>query len=223
MNSESVHLIATDPPFNKNKDFHATPDSLAAGAQFQDRWSWRDDTHDDWLIEIQRDHPEVWTVITTAKTVYGDGMAAFLCWMGVRLLECHRVLKDTGSLYLHCDPTASHYLKLLMNAIFGKVNFRNEIVWHYGQRTSFLGKHLSRKHDCILFYAASPTSTVHRVSEPWTKKEFLQHRHDVKKDASGSLQILSDGGNPGTRYGRAANDVLKAGKPLDDVWNIPNS
>ena len=60
MNSGTVDLIATDPPFNKSRDFHATPDSLAAGASFQDRWSWRDDIHDDWLIEIMRDHPEVW-------------------------------------------------------------------------------------------------------------------------------------------------------------------
>ena len=80
MNSESVHLIATDPPFSKSRDFHATPDSLACGARFQDRWSWRDDIHDDWLTGIQRDHPEVWSVIDTAKKVYGDDMAAFLCF-----------------------------------------------------------------------------------------------------------------------------------------------
>ena len=90
MDNETVHLIATDPPFNKNRDFHATPDSLAKGAQFQDRWSWQDDLHDDWLIAIMRDEPEVWQVITAAKTVYGDDMAAFLCWMAVRLLEMHR-------------------------------------------------------------------------------------------------------------------------------------
>ena len=63
MNSGTIDLIATDPPFNKNRDFHAIPDSLASGASFQDRWSWRDDLHDDWLIQIQRDQPEVWRVI----------------------------------------------------------------------------------------------------------------------------------------------------------------
>ena len=78
MNSETVHLIATDPPFNKSRDFHATPDSLTRGASFQDRWSWRDDIHDEWLLEIQRDHPDVWSVINTAKRVYGDDMGAFL-------------------------------------------------------------------------------------------------------------------------------------------------
>ena len=78
MNSESVHLIATDPPFNKNKDFHAAPDSLAAGAAFQDRWSWIDDIHDNWLIQIQSGEPEVWSVITVAKMAYGYDMAASL-------------------------------------------------------------------------------------------------------------------------------------------------
>ena len=129
MNSSTVDLISTDPPFNKSRDFHATPDSLAAGAQFQDRWSWQDDIHDDWLIAIQRDEPEVWHVITAAKEVYGDDMAAFLCWLGVRLLEMHRVLTDDGSLYLHCDATASHYIKTLLDAVFKQRQFRSEIVW----------------------------------------------------------------------------------------------
>ena len=123
MDSNSVHLIATDPPFNKSRDFHATPGSLASGASFQDRWSWIEDIHDEWLIEIQRDHPEVWSVMTSTKEVYGDDMAAFLCWMGVRLLEVRRVLREDGSMYLHCDHTASHYLKALMDAIFGRRNF----------------------------------------------------------------------------------------------------
>ena len=70
MNSETVDLVATDPPFNKSRDFHATPDSLASGAQFHDRWSWRDDIHDDWLIAIQRDEPEIWQIVSTAKAVY---------------------------------------------------------------------------------------------------------------------------------------------------------
>ena len=120
------------PPFNKGRDFHATPDSLAAGAKFQDRWSWERDVHDDWLDQLQDDHPAVWAVIDWSRMTYGDDMGAFLCFMAVRLLEMHRVLKQTGSLYLHCDPTASHYLKTLLDAVFGKRNFRNEIIWYYG-------------------------------------------------------------------------------------------
>ena len=90
MNSETVHLIATDPPFNKNRDFHATPDSLAKGARFSDRWSWERDVHEEWTDNIKDDWPAVWEVIDAARAAYGDDMGAFLCWLGVRLMEMHR-------------------------------------------------------------------------------------------------------------------------------------
>lgn len=162
MNSETVHLIATDPPFNKNRDFHATPDSLASGARFQDRWSWRDDIHDDWLISIQRDYTEAWLVISTAKQVYGDDMGAFLCWLGVRLLEMHRVLRGDGSLYLHIDHTAHAWVKALMDAIFGRENFRNEIVWAYTGPGSPKMRQFNRKHDTLLWYAKGAEWTFNR-------------------------------------------------------------
>ena len=151
MNSESVDLIATDPPFNKGKDFHATPDSLAAGAKFQDRWSWERDVHEEWTDQITDDHPAVWAVVDWSRMTYGNDMGAFLCFMAVRLLEMKRVLKSTGSIYLHCDPTASHYLKTLMDAIFGWRNFQNELIWAYswGFRTD---KRWNKKHDVLLFY-----------------------------------------------------------------------
>ena len=94
INSETVHLIATNPPFNKGRDFHATPDSLSRGASFQDRWSWRDDVHDEWLDSIQEDYDEVWRVIDASRRSYGNDLAAFLCFMAVRLIEMHRVLVD---------------------------------------------------------------------------------------------------------------------------------
>ena len=165
MNSNSVHLIATDPPFNKNRDFHATPDSLASGASFQDRWSWRRDIHDEWLIEIQRDHPEVWSVITTAKQVWGDGMGAFLCWMGVRLLEMHRVLRDDGSLYLHIDHTAHAYVKTLLDAIFGSANFQNDIVWKRSGGKSD-AKRWGVTTDRLLFYTKSDMFTWNQQYQP---------------------------------------------------------
>ena len=137
MNSDTVDLIATDPPFNKGRDFHATPDSLAAGASFQDRWKWDEEAHPRFTdalknkAEKKKEYARVWTVIQSARASWGNDMGAFLCFMGVRLMEMHRVLKDTGSIYLHCDPTASHYLKGLMDAVFGRKQFRNEIVWAY--------------------------------------------------------------------------------------------
>ena len=166
MNSESVDLIATDPPFKKGRDFHATPESLAAGAKFQDRWSWEHDVQPAWLDKIKDDYPAVWEVIDAANAVYmrktkknlkrprdevGSDMGAFLCFMAVRLLEMHRVLKPTGSIYLHCDHTASHYLKTIMDAVFGQKKFVNEIIWCYN--VGGKGKKWwARKHDVLLFY-----------------------------------------------------------------------
>ncbi|MYH76447.1 MAG: site-specific DNA-methyltransferase [Acidimicrobiaceae bacterium] len=131
MNTATIDLIATDPPFNKGKDFHATPDSLAKGGKFQDRWRWDDDVEGEWIDQLQDDWPNVWRIIAAARGSWGDDLGAFLCFMAVRLLEMHRVLKSTGTLYLHCDPTAGHYLKSLLDAIFGRKQFRNEIIWCY--------------------------------------------------------------------------------------------
>ena len=155
MNSESVDLIATDPPFNKGRDFHATPDSLAAGAKFQDRWSWERDVHEEWADQITDDYPRLMEAIESARYAHSDGMGAFMCFMAVRLLEMRRVLKPTGSIYLHCDPTASHYLKAVMDAVFGWKNFRNEIVWSY--KTGGVSKRwFARKHDIVFSFAKTP-------------------------------------------------------------------
>ena len=120
LNSGSVDLIATDPPFNKGRDFHATPDSLASGAKFQDRWRWEDDVQPEWVEQIETDWPGVHAVINTARTASGEDMAAFLCFLGVRLIEMRRVLKDTGSIYVHCDDTANYWIRALMDGVFGR-------------------------------------------------------------------------------------------------------
>ena len=169
MNSGTVHLVATDPPFNKSRDFHATPDTLAAGARFEDRWSWEHDVHEEWQDSIIDDWPDVWEVITVARAVYGDGMAAFLCWQGVRLMEMHRVLRDDGSLYLQCDPTASHYLKLLLDAIFGWRHHRNEIIW---KRTWAHNdpRQYGRITDTLLFYTKSKKYTWNTQYTPYSEE-----------------------------------------------------
>jgi len=158
MNSESVDLIATDPPFNKGRDFHATPDSLAAGAKFQDRWSWERDVHDDWVDQIRDDWPKLMEAIESARFAHSDGMGAYMCFMAVRLLEMRHVLRSNGTIYLHCDPTASHYLKAVMDAIFGHRNFRNEIVWCY-RGGGVPRKDFAKKHDLILRYAKGKAVT----------------------------------------------------------------
>lgn len=161
MNSRTVDLIATDPPFNKGKDFYATPESLAEGASFQDRWRWEEDVHTEWVDGIRDDYPAVMNVIETARKTSGDDMGAFLCFMAVRLLEMHRILKTTGSLYLHCDPTASHYLRTLLDAIFGRKQFVNELVWYY-KNASRGKKQFAKSHENLLWYSKSSDYTFER-------------------------------------------------------------
>ena len=182
MNSESVDLIATDPPFNKGRDFHATPDSLASGAKFQDRWSWEQDVHPEWVDQITDDFPNIMQVISLSRLSYGDDMGAFLCFMAVRLLEMRRVLKPTGSIYLHCDPTASHYLKVLMDAIFGVNNFKNEIVWCYKSGGSNPRKYFSKKHDLIFWYSKSKKYSFNKQEEKSYNRDYKPYRFSGIKE-----------------------------------------
>ena len=202
MNSGTVHLIATDPPFNKNKDFHATPDSLADGGSFHDRWSWQNHLQPEWLSSISQDYPEVWKVIMAGKDVWGDDMGAFLCWLGVRLLEMRRILRDDGSIYLHIDHTAHAWVKCLMDAVFGRRNFRNEIVWCYSGG-GIPKKDYPRKHDTILRYTKS---------RDWT---FTVERKPYKENTQ-QVGIHST-------YSGADNAIdLERGTPVTDWWtDIP--
>ena len=131
LDSDSIDLIATDPPFNKGVPAFTGTTKAGQNVEFKDVWNWDEDVHVNWINDLRQRHPSLFNVIHYANAAAGDDMGAFLCWMAVRVLEMHRVLKPTGSIYLHCDPTASHYLKAMMDAIFGRKNFRNEIVWCY--------------------------------------------------------------------------------------------
>ena len=173
MNSETVHLIATDPPFNKNKDFHATPDSLSGGAKFKDRWDWEQDVHESWIDQIHDNWPATEAVIASARQAYGGDMAAFLCWLGVRLMEMRRILRKDGSIYLHIDHTAHAYVKALMDSIFGARNFRNEIVWCYSGG-GVPKRDFPRKHDTLLRYAKTNDYVFHVE-----RKSYKQNTQDV--------------------------------------------
>ena len=161
LDSDSIDLIATDPPFNKGVPTFEGTTKAGQNVEFKDVWTW-DDVHVEWTNTIADEHPSLFNVILYANATAGDDMGAFLCWMAVRMLEMHRVLKPTGSIYLHCDPTASHYLKAMMDAIFGRKNFRNEVVWHYGGRGGkATARQFPRNHDIILFYSKNVGSHVH--------------------------------------------------------------
>ena len=139
MNSASIDLIYLDPPFNSNRNYAAPIGSQAAGAAFKDTWTLSDIDEAE-HGELAEQAPSLHTVIQAAREVHGKGMQSYLIMMSTRLLEMGRILKDTGNIYLHCDPTASHYLKLVMDAVFEKKNFRNEVVWHYSGWNARLSK-----------------------------------------------------------------------------------
>ena len=169
--AESIHLIATDPPFNTGREISTDSHRPAANAQFKDQWSWERDVDPEWPPHLAEACPTALSVIETSRATYGDDMATFLCFMAIRLIEMRRILKDDGSIYVHCDPTSSHYLKQLMDAIFGVANFRNEIIWAYGLGGSS-PKRFSRKHDVILFYTKSNRYTFNKPQTPATSQKL---------------------------------------------------
>ena len=155
INSESIDLIYLDPPFNSNKNYEAPVGSKAAGAAFKDTWH-LSDLDVAWMGLIADEQPAVAHTLKAAGFSHGKGMQSYLTMMAVRLLEMHRVLKDTGSIYLHCDPTASHYLKQLMDSIFGVAYYRNEIVWRRNESGAKGSQHSAMSWgsnvDSLLFY-----------------------------------------------------------------------
>ena len=189
-------------------------------ARFKDRWRWDKDVHEEWTDSIQDDWPAVWEVIDMANRTwhpkrvqlksgdyaYRSGMGAFLCWLGVRLMEMRRVLREDGSIYLHIDHTAHAYVKCLMDAIFGWKNFRNEIVWCY-TGPSNTKRWFPRKHDTILFYTKSEkwffNSDAVRI--PY-KQLNIQHRQ------------VGGGGIGGKLTPDNVDRYRRKGKMPEDYW-----
>ena len=166
IDSSTVDLIYLDPPFNKKKSFVSPIGSSAEGTEFKD-YLREEDVKEEWLRLIEDHQPILHNYLQSISQVGDKSNKHYLCYMAVRLLEMHRILKDTGSIYLHCDPTMSHYLKLLLDCVFGEKNFRNEIVWCYGLGGSSK-KTFSTKHDTVLFYTKSSTYTFHKPQVPAT-------------------------------------------------------
>lgn len=219
--SESVDLIYLDPPFNSSQDYNVLyrertgePSSAQIKA-FSDTWTW-DDSAAHALYELNTSSSiaprKLVLLLDTLQELLGhSAMFAYLTMMSVRLVELHRILKPTGSFFLHCDPTASHYLKLILDSLFAPTRFKNEIIWHY-RRWPAKAQRLQRMHDVVLFYSKShkdnrfnvllePLSegTLHR----WKgKKSFVEYQ-DEKRLVTKMTQESSPG------------------SPMDDVWDIP--
>ena len=182
INSECVDLIYLDPPFNSNRTYAAPLDSEARGAEFDDVWT-LDDMKEEWIDEIEYRLPALFHLINGARLSHGESMAGYLTFMSIRLLELHRVLKTTGSIYLHCDDTAGHYLQSVMDAVFGANNYRAQISW---QRTSAHNdsRNFGRVRDIILFYSRQPRINSNEVRVPLDDDYVGQfYRHEDERGA----------------------------------------
>ena len=194
-----VDLIYIDPPFDSKADYRTKVN--IPGVELEQKPT---------VIE-QFAYSDTWS----------DGTASYLAMITPRLVLMRELLADTGSIYVHLDWHVGHYVKLLLDDVFGKSKFRNEIIWHYGQRTEPRDKQFDRKHDAIYFYSKSDTAQLFENTETWTREEFIEHRHDVMIDDEGREYILTDGGKGKERYRRYVDEVIQRGKPLDSVWQIP--
>lgn len=226
--SESIDLIYLDPPFNSNAVYNVSfANAGDAGAQiqaFDDTWRWTNETsatydflvHDGGLPELAAE------ALSAVRSLARESpLTAYMVAMSSRLVELHRVLKETGSLYLHCDPTASHYLKIMLDAIFGPTQFRNEIIW---RRT---GAHSPRKsfgplHDVILFYSKSDSYYFRPLVLPYTRQHVNKR---YTEDVDGRWKFTS-GGNVLTGAGASQGESGQPWRGVDPSaknrhWAVP--
>jgi len=226
--TESVDLIYLDPPFNSNASYNVLfkgPSGNESAAQieaFDDTWQWGEEAAAAYQEVMRSGNGNAAEMLRAMRTFLGDNaMMAYLTMMAVRLLELHRVLKPTGSLYLHCDPTASHYLKILLDAVFGAVNYRNEVIW---KRTS---SHPSAKrwgpvHDVIHFVSKGKKFTWNQQYAAYDT-DYLQTFFDMQDD-DGRRWKRSDLTGAGVRRGETGKpwrgiDITAKGRH----WGNPPS
>ncbi|MDR1360805.1 MAG: HNH endonuclease [Rickettsiales bacterium] len=201
MNSQSVDLIYLDPPFNSKRTYSAPIGTKAAGASFKDMWTWKD-IDESYLETLADKYPEMATYIASVGSSHSKAMMAYLTYMAQRIIEMYRILKDTGSLFLHCDPTASHYLKQLLDIVFGKQNFMNEIIWYY-KNASRGKKKFAKSHDVIFWYSKD-------------NSKYTFYRDDIL--------VPFESGMTEWRYSRGgqAGKEMPKGKTPDDVFVLPS-
>ena len=163
INTDAVDFVYLDPPRNSGRTHSASSKSMAAGVSYDDTWSERD-IRQEWTEEIGVRGPDALLAINAAKVLQGAGMAGYLTFMTVRLLELRRVLKPSGSIYLQCDPHTVHYLRAVMDAIFGSENFKNEVSWRRDRLVAG-NRRWAWHHDTILFYAGPHKHRWHRLNQ----------------------------------------------------------
>lgn len=172
INSNSVDMIYLDPPFNSKRMFSAPVGSKAAGSSFNDMWKWQD-VDEEYLESLISDYPYLVHFIQSIGHIHGKAMMSYITYMTQRIIEMKRILKKDGSFYLHCDSTASHYLKVVCDRIFGHNYFRNEITWKRTFAHGLSSKHFPKISDKILFYSSK--------NHTWNP-QFRPHDEDYIKN-----------------------------------------
>ncbi len=207
--NESVDLVYLDPPFNSKANYNIlfkSPEGQDSDAQieaFEDTWHWTDEAESAFDDVMKSGNTKAFDLLNAMRSFLGENdMMAYLAMMAVRLIELHRVLKPTGSLYLHCDPTASHYLKLLLDGVFGAPNFKNEFVWkrssahNDGKQGS---KRAGRIHDIIFFYTKTNEwvwNTVYQeYDEDYLLSEYKRATDDGRAYKETDLTAAKPGGD----------------------------
>jgi adenine specific DNA methylase Mod len=216
---EAVDLIYLDPPFNSKRDYNLlfkTPkghDSDAQITAFEDSWHWGEQAEREYSEILRQSNTVVSELMPALRSILGENdMMAYLVMMANRLLELHRVLKDTGSLYLHCDPTASHYLKLVLDGVFGQSNFCNEIVWkraetvkgNFGQgRKSF-----DTNTDSIFFYRKTEANKFQPPFNAYTDEYIEQFYKYAEPETGRRYRLISMIGPGGAAKGNPSYEVM---------------
>jgi DNA modification methylase len=216
---ESIDLIYLDPPFNSNADYNVlfkTPKGQRSHAQieaFEDTWHWTDQAEKEFAEIFAQSNTDLAEVVRSLRQFLGENdMMAYLVMMANRLLQLHRVLKTTGSLYLHCDPTASHYLKIVLDGVFGPENFRNEICWkraetvkgNFGQGSKFF----DRNTDSILFYAKSDEQIFNTQFMPYRKEYIDDFFRFFEPGTKRRYRLISMTGPGGAAKGNPEYEVM---------------
>ncbi len=227
---ESVDLVYLDPPFNSKASYNLlfkSPTGEQSAAQteaFDDTWHWGDESEHAFDEVMRGSNAQASELLRSLRAFLKENdLMAYLCMMAIRLVELHRVLKPTGSIYLHCDPTASHYLKILLDSIFGTRNFRNEVVWDYSFRLMDLPHFFNRKHDILLFYAKSKEAIFNMPKTEWTRDDIVRTRkQEIHTDADGEEWIWMPGGKGHSKNKlKKISDIIAEGKAISDVWQMP--
>ena len=188
------------------------PDS-ENNAKFQDIWRWENDVHEDWVSRIEDDYPALAAVIDSTRRAHSESMAAYIVYMAIRIIEMERVLKSTGSVYLHCDSTAGHYLKQVMDAIWGSENFRSEIIWRRTNAKGLAFKGYPRNSDIILYYSKGPSFTLNRQFQPHDP-EYVEKFYRHVEPETGRRYQLADLVNPNKNRPNLTYDFLG----INRVW-----